>query len=125
MPIMTEGCTLLMLMCVMPTWSIELKKSNIVRVLIEARLKFGYQPADDSSAHRVPQAMQQVLLAAERYDPIEFGALEASCVSMARDVAGLTPSLSPLDYHKVRPRSVIDRGVHEHLWNDQYNTTFL
>jgi len=124
-PVITEGCTLLMLMHVMPTWSTLLKKSNIVKVLIAARLNFAYQPGGDSSAHRVPQALQRVLLAAQQYDPIEFGALEESCVSMARDVAGLTPSLSPLDYHNVRLRSVIDRGVHEHLWNDQYKTTFL
>jgi hypothetical protein len=119
MPIMTEACKLLMLMYVMPNWFIELKKSRVMQVLIQARLNFGYQPQDDSTTHRVPQAMQQVILALQRREPVEFDALEAQCVSMARDVDVLTSSIPPLDYHRVRPHSVIDRGVQQHLWTNE------
>lgn len=120
MPIMREGCTLLMLIYAMPTWFMELEKSMVVKVLIEARLNCGYELADNSGTHRVPQDMQDVLLAAQRMNKIEFDALEASCISMARDVAGLAPSFSPLDYHKVRPPNVTARGVHEHLWPNRH-----
>ena len=122
-PVIKEACKLLLLIMVMPHWFDELRRSTVVRVVIEVKLNLCYELGDNFILRKVPTDIEELLTLAQEMRigtaAMDFDALQAACTLISRDVSSLTTSFLRTDYHRVHPPNASARGVHTHLWRNR------